>query len=169
MPKLIITIIVILFLNNGARAQFNHYEKQAEIQYGFVFKDEGIGIAAGGRYYLNREISIIGNIQYEWARPFQAYYSNLGLDLGLNYSALEIGRNMYFNLKLLGSATYQKLTDKNLINESVFNPGGKAGAGLEYYFNDGISAELYGLQGFYSNKLLGQKTYDIGVQFKILL
>jgi len=169
MNKYLVTIIIIITFNIHATAQYNHYKDQGQINFGAYKKDLGYGLNFGGQYFVENGIAIQGQLIYDWARPYQAYYTSYGLDFGVSYSAFELGNNVYVNLKGFGAVASQKVTDKAEISKSIFNYGAKAGGGIEYYLNKETAIELSCLQGFFLQKGLGQKMYEIGITFKFSL
>jgi len=170
MHKKLLTAML-LISSVSAYSQLNLPKVQDQQTFGMIgYKtDLGTGLGAEYSYYTRDNFALGFRLNYDWGRPYQAYYKSFGIDLGGAYAPLPIGDHFFINLKLYGSLAAQKLSDKQEISRSVFNYGGKGGGSLEYYMNTGTIIELYGLQGYFAKKDLGQKMYEIGIAFKIIL
>jgi len=170
MYKRIITIsLSLLSLNAFSQLNLPKVQDQQTIGLTYFKTDLGLGAGMEYHYYTMDNLALGARLNYDWGRPYQAYYKSFGIDLGGSYAPLPIGDNFFINVKLYGSIASQKISDKAEINKNVFNYGGKGGGSIEYYMNSGTVVELYGLQGFFAKKDLGQKMYEIGFTFKLIL
>lgn len=166
-----LTIVMCLFCLlcvTEVNAQYMRVRGSSGIGGSFFGSDTGQGLKVDYRKYLSSTFLVSPALFYEWGKPMQSDYSNIGADIMVGTIPFDLGHKLNFSIRAGLTGGYEKLT--GLQNDITgFSFGGKGGGELEFMTSETLSISTYAYQAYLLKKVFGSSYYHIGIGFKINL